>query len=469
MPHRHLFIDDHEIDTITSMARKINQPVKHPLNPVLDCENPWEILGVQTYGTVIFDSGEGLFRMWYLTHAGPSDETVKVEGIDRPANMTLVAYAESEDGVNWVRPELRQVSFQKSRRNNLVRIGRCNVEGISVIRDQNGDDPSRRFKAFYWDHGSGELVQMDDGSVLWGEGKGDGMWVSFSPDGLEWTDYPQNPVITAGSDTGQSVVWDPARDLYVAYGRFGAGGRKVARSESEDFINWNQSKLVLEPDRIDGPDTEFYGISVTIYEGIYIGLLWVFHIQSRGSQHGGKDIGSIDIQLVSSRDGIDWRRVCDRSVFIPNGPDGAWDSKIIQAACRFIPWEDRILIFYNGSPYRHGEGRSRGNSRIGMATLRRDGFVSLDAGDEDGTMTTKPMEWTSSEMHLNVDATHGEVRAEILDIEGRSITGPSKVITGNHLDKTVSWPAYLDRATPPSKIRARLSARNAKIYSYWFA
>jgi hypothetical protein len=461
---RKLFLDDVEIESLHGLSRELGHPDKHPNNPVLRCERPWEMLGVQTYGTVIHDVDEGLFKIWYLTHAGPSDETVMVDGIERLANMTLLGYATSRDGLTWDRPALGQVDFEGSRENNILRIGNVNVEGASILLQPREEDPSSKYKAFYWEHGSGEVTHLDDGTPIWGEGEGDGMWVSFSEDGVHWNNHPDNPVIAMGSDTGQSVVWDPGIHRYVAFGRFGAGGRKVARSESPDFVHWSEPELVLQPDGIDGSNTQFYGISVTLYEGLYIGLLWIFHIEPKGHLGGGRDVGSIDIQLVSSRDGREWNRVCDREVFMPNGPEGEWDSRIIQAACRFVTLEDRHLVFYNGTSCRHGKGGRRGNSQIGMASLRRDGFVYIAAGEEEGTLVTRGFIRPPGDLHVNVNAKGGNLTVEYVDFSSK----PSLPMTTDSMNLKVPWAE--GNATPDEGeiIKLRFRIRNSKLYSYWF-
>jgi hypothetical protein len=378
--------------------------------------------------------------------------------------MTLLAYATSQDGVTWDKPPLGQVDFEGSRENNLLKIGQVNVEGASILLQPREENPSRRYKAFYWEHGSGEVTHLDDGTPIWGEGERDGIWVSFSADGIHWNNHPDNPIIPLGSDTGQSVVWDPRIDRYVAFGRFGAGGRKVARSESPDFVHWSDPELVLQPDGVDGPNTQFYGISVTLYEGLYIGLLWIFHIEPKGHLGGGRDVGSIDIQLVSSRDGKEWNRVCDREVFMSNGPKGEWDSRIIQAACRFLTQGDRHLIFYNGTPYRHGKGRRSGNSQIGMASLRRDGFVCIAAGNEEGTLVTGEFSRPPGDLHINVNASGGNLTVEYVGFPSQ----PSLPITTNSIDLKVAW---LENNVSPEKgelISLRFRMTNSKLYSYWF-
>jgi len=466
MMARHLLLDDREIDSMKGFTWRISQPAKHPLNPLIHCDKPWEGLGIQTYGTVIYDESQALFKIWYLTHSGPSSRLVHVDGVQRPANMTLLAYATSQDGIHWTKPDLGQVEFQGSRHNNLLRIGRLNVEGASILYEPWEKDPYKRYKAFYWEHGSGKLEERADGSRIWGEGEGDGMWVSFSPDGVHWHNYEDNPVIPLGSDTGQSVLWDPRIRRYVAFGRFGAGGRKVARTESRDFLHWTSPRLVLEPDEEDGPDTQFYGISVNLYEGVYLGLLWVFHIDPAGHLGGGKDKGNIDVQLVSSKDGASWRRLGDRVAFLPNGSEGEWDSAIVQTATRFLLLGDRILIYYSGGSKRHGEAVPKANSQIGLATLPKDRFLSLSTGRAGGWVLTKPLIKAPGDLHLNLDAGRGWITVEMEADKGK--TWVSEPITLNSLDAVVKWTDRVPQASDGKEVRLLFRGVCANLYSYWF-
>jgi hypothetical protein len=293
---RYLFFDDTLIDTDKTerLTRMVNRPVKHAQNPVLRREHPWEGFRVQVYGTVIHDPAERLFKAWYMNIPATAETIITVQGQRRPGHATLLSYATSPDGIAWQKPTLNLVDFEGSTANNMVAPDMYNPEGFSVLHEPDDPDPARRYKAFYWDHGFGPLVEHE-GVMIYGSGPKDGIHVAFSPDGIHWKPHAKNPVLSVYSDTGQVVLYDPAIQRYVAFGRFGFG-RKVARTESKDFVTWTEPELVLEPDERDGPKTQFYGISVNLYEGVYIGVLWMFRIETR-------NIGQIDFQLCSCRSG----------------------------------------------------------------------------------------------------------------------------------------------------------------------
>jgi hypothetical protein len=73
-----------------------------------------------------------------------------------------------------------------------------------------------------------------------------------------------------------------------------------------------------------------------------------------------------------------------------------------------------------------------------------DGFVSLEAGKAEGTVLTKPLILDGRELHVNLEALAGEVRAEILDaasqkpLPGFSLRA-SLAVRGDHLDAQISW------------------------------
>ncbi|MEO1997727.1 MAG: hypothetical protein ABGZ17_20895 [Planctomycetaceae bacterium] len=462
--YRQLFLDDVHIHKTTRLRRVLHQPVKYAGNPVIrHHQKPWQHFRAQLYGTVLYDAQEKIFKMWYL--AGPrfpDEKPIRINGRIRPPNLQLLAYAESKDGFHWKLPELGLVSFNGSRRNNICRFSRENAEGVAVVYDPQDPDPRRRYKAFYWEHSHRGVQDIEPLVNV------SGMSVSFSADGKRWIDYPGNPVLGLASDTGHQAVWDPLLNKYVAFGRFGAGGRRVARADSDDFIVWSSPRLVFSADAEDGLGTQCYGMGITRYEGVYIGLPWMFR---EGTTN------RIDVQLAASRDGLQWQRVADRGVFISNGPRGSWDGGCIFTAAQPLQVVgDRVFIFYSALMLDHEERRpSRaqepgyGESSIGVATLRRDGFVSLRADQTNGSLITEPFVWKAGRsLHLNVDARQGQIQVAVLDQHGKPIAGweTSDAVVGDHTDVVVRWPSRPESNTD-RLLSLQLTLRQTDLYAYW--
>ena len=60
----HLFLDDFAIEDRWDATRVQNEAVRHPHNPVLVADLPWErtVAGPN----VLYDEEKNLFRMWYV-------------------------------------------------------------------------------------------------------------------------------------------------------------------------------------------------------------------------------------------------------------------------------------------------------------------------------------------------------------------------------------------------------------------
>lgn len=86
-PERQLFLDDHLIDSMTRVARYVHQPDRHPENPILVAEHPWEGQRL-LYSDVVFDPDETIYKLWYSVY-------------DPQIEESNLCYAVSEDGIHW--------------------------------------------------------------------------------------------------------------------------------------------------------------------------------------------------------------------------------------------------------------------------------------------------------------------------------------------------------------------------------
>src|SRR5207244_1413533 len=124
-----------------------------------------------------------------------------------------------------------------------------------------------------------------------------------------------------------------------------------------------------------------------------------------------------------SRDGFHWD-LPERQAFIPvSERHGDWNWGNVQSAggCCLVVG-DKLYFYVSGRAGIAGSTAS-GVSSTGLATLRRDGFASMDAGDATGLLTTRPVKFHGKHLFVNLDAEHGDLAVELLDPAGRVI-GP---------------------------------------------
>ena len=64
---RQLFIDDDVIAAVHNISRRQHTPVKHPENPLIERDKPWEVVPYFRTSTfnVIKDPVDGMFKCWY--------------------------------------------------------------------------------------------------------------------------------------------------------------------------------------------------------------------------------------------------------------------------------------------------------------------------------------------------------------------------------------------------------------------
>ncbi len=471
---RQLFLDDYGIQSISGLKRVVNQPQRHSDNPVLQGEHPWEKSSTSVYGTMLYDAATKKFRLWYLCSPEPPKagrKWLEVGGYRRVTHPTLLAYAESDDAIHWSKPELGQVSFEGSAKNNLIRIGIDNPEGVGVLHDPGEANPARRYKAFFWDRRlappndatgvDGDLAKVPvDPPELTDAQRAGGMWVAFSPDGLRWTTH--GPVLPQGSDTTHTILFDPRSKKYLGFGRMGFG-RTVALTESDDALHWSEPRLVLACDTNDGPGGQIYGMPTDLYEGLFLGMFWMYR--------EGTD-AKIDTQLAFSRDGRRWRRVADRQTFLANAEEGSWDDGMSRVGRGINVVGDTIYLHYSmvNGPHRSPKFplvTRKFPGAIGLVTLRRDGFVSLDAGPAVGTLVTKSFVPPSGTLHLNVDATSGDVGVEVISSKGQ-VVAKSQHVTGDHRRIKLTGIADLEKQADQAPLQLRITLLHAKLFSYWF-
>ena len=466
---KQLFLDDEILASQTNVVRRIHPAQKHPANPLLRPKEPWEGKLALLHGSVIHDGDK--YRMWYLSGPG-------------------VSYAESKDGIEWVKPQLDLFEIDGHKTNAVVR--RETEEGesgtipymggfLGVLPNPGSDDPGRRYlMTFVSIHRNYKGPHEDP----FHHGQRRGLGVAGSPDGFRWTliDNWTSEAICDGPGhymvdrSGKFVFY--GRTKYVSpevrkewdedeWCKKNCWGRSVTRIESPDFLHWNYAErssgpVVLTVDEHDPVGTEIYSMRVFPYESVYIALLQMFHNQP--------DECTLDVQLGVSRDGVHFTRVGDRSTFIPNGPVGSWERFNISLANN-PPLEvgDELRIYYSGRTYRHSpyKGSDRGESggAIGMATVKRDRFVSLGASFDGGQLVTKPMKIAGKTLHLNAKSDFGEILVEAVEEDGRVIAR-SKPVKADSLDMVVEWEeGKLDGHDGP--VTLKISLRNALLFALW--
>ncbi len=324
-----------------------------------------------------------------------------------------------------------------------------------------------------------------------------GAYLGYSADGIHWQcdDEPfWRTLVDAagwGDDTLMSLVYDKLKRRWVMYRRVNPqeserlvaqpgdeswpapdrGLRIMGYADSPDLKHWENHQIIMIPDADDPADVEFYGLTCHNYAQVYVGYLWIYHAAPEDE--------TIDIQLVTSRNGIDFTRCCRREVFVPNGPLDYFDHEITMGAQpEPIIVDDVVYLFYEACNYKHSHADSRRPNAIitgGMCTFTRDRFVSLETGGPPPCrIATKPIVIEHTRLFLNA-ATWGDgaIAVEILARDWRPIDGftadEACEIRGNALNHPVRWKNHADLSTlVGQEVRIKFNMADARLHAMTF-
>ena len=448
-----LFVDDWLIDEMKHVRLKLHSPVKR--EEVLAGEN----FG---YGTVFQDDGH--YRMYYRSGGDLVDWT-KLPEKDRKNQTELTAYAESEDGVNWTRPELGIIEYNGSSANHFIwdaeGARKDTTHNFTPFKDANPAAPAEtRYKA------------------LAGKKSGGGLRAFASPDGIHWQKIREEPVITDEAFDSQNLAfWDEQREQYVAFVRefirvpvsaeaLHGGIRSIKRCTSQDFLNWSKPQWV---DLGDTPDEHLYTNAVTPYfraPHIYLSFPRRF-VEHRKKLDGSMINGISDQVFMTSRDGgVKWdRRFME--AFVRQGPDPRdWSDRSGTIHWGVVPTGDHEISLYWCERQKHP------TQCISRGTLRTDGFASVHADYEGGEFTTKPLRFDGDRLILNyATSAVGSVQVELQDLAGNPVEGfeLTEPLYGDEIEGKVVWSAGEDVSRfIDQPVRLRFVMKDADIYALRF-
>ena len=406
-----LFLDDHVIEQTVRLQRVLHQPHKYYGNPVYTAGAPWEGRGILYLGGAYIDPNDGLWKAWYVTAGPPA----------YPEINYAVCMITSEDGFHWQRPELDVYRGHNGEKTNIVLdMGReGNVSAPTILYEpENAPEPWTMILS------------------IWAQGAGvHKAYILHSPDGVHWEWEREVPNgIPHGMHDRCTALKGPDPDYpYVLLSRGLEDMQKWGLVRSAHRVAINSERAQGEPTRVVCPDLEddpagqIYHAYAFPYEGMYVGLIhWYWETND---PYG-------DMELMASRDSVNWQRTRPRKAFLPctpgGGAVGAFDFQVTDTALS-PPVRTRqgrletLWFYYWGGPSMHGNRYLTFGRAMGLAQLRADGFCSLRANRFAGTLVTKPFVWPGGQLQVNVrelgGGGNGNVRTEVLTEDLKPVAG----------------------------------------------
>lgn len=463
--NRLLFIDPNVITRSRDVRIAVNPPASEQI--VMRVDRPWEGRFIAFYLSVMEDQGK--LRMWYTCR-------------DK-AGRGFLAYAESFDGVEWVKPDLGIVEYEGNSANNLV--GIADLEG-NVFIDPHAPD-ARRYNYV---------------TTVFKEG----IYLYTSPDGLHWrrNETPFLPfvadsqIITFPDETSRgyriylrgwrrtdaastaererTVVYAETNDLTVS--------AEAKPSENSVYL-WKESPHpaitteLPEVFRCDERDeADVYTMAAIPYPpdpSYYVAFPALYRHFSEGPGKVVND-GRTEVHFIGGVDGTNWFRY-DRTPYWKPGLRGTDHSEMTFIGYGMLSRGKEMWQYGTGYRTTHGDNERRIRESDGVIVLlkqRIDGFVSADTDYRGGEFTTVGVVCSGKKLSVNADAgVTGFARVGLLNESGEPIAGfevaACDPLRGNDTAFTVQWNGNPDMTSLLGRtVQLVVHSQSCKLYSMRF-
>jgi hypothetical protein len=434
-----LLADKHLFESLEGDARlRVHRPI--PRKVVFTADAPWEGNTSAYYGLFADErDGKPLLRMVYRgSQSSRFSKKVK-------PHAAVACYAESLDGIHWTKPNLGVFEWEGSKGNNIIWTGEGN-HNFTAFRDDNPDTPpTHRYRA---------LARV--GKF---RSPTNGLRAFHSSDCVHWKITQQEPVITAGLFDSQNLAyWDAHRGEYRSYWRVITHDvRAIRTATSTDFLRWANHADLTYPEGT--PNQHLYTNAIQPYfraPHLFVGFP-TRYLPGEGQR--------VEPLFMISRDGIHFTRY-DEPVIPEDAPkDRAGNrSNYMTWGMLQLPGEpDQISVYATEDYYGDNPNRLR------RFTYRLDGFVSLHASKDGGSLRTKPLTFSGNTLVLNAAVLQGgQLSVDVLDSEGTTLAS-SHAFAGDSTAHPVAWKSGADLSTlAGNPLRLRFTLRDADLFSFHF-
>jgi len=463
---------------------RVEEGVWDTHNPLMTPEYPWDSATSFSEGTVLKDPIDGLWKAWAGSY--PHIEDFTVGQFDR-----RITYATSEDGVNWIKPQLDGFPCMGHEKSNVLLgledVGRAGLVTVLVHPEAEEDKRYEMFLHAYppyknpSKHARGFPVRPEHKDA-----HPSGIWRYFSRDGIHWNPF-EGPL---DLETGDSIFIVKEKDgPYVAYSKIGrtaapgaffpydigAGEQRIlVRRESEDGSHWSPYEIIIEPDWRDAHSTQLMDMG-TVRQGN--GIVAIVAIYNALDQR-------MDLQFAGSPDGKKWFRPFPRAGCLRNRPLGDCGGGLFYGAPYIIEDGDKLHYYFGALEGLHGDlyGKTSGEflqyGGLCRATWEKGRLWSMvpgAGGPTEGSFFTYPLE-NSEGRELIINAMtigDGQIEAEIVNpawdgSAGETVPGFSRnefiVFQGDEKTYVLKWKE--GSKLPGKGTMLQLFMRRARLYGY---
>lgn len=473
--NRESFFDDYLIDkTKTTADAVLHKPHMEEVVGIFD--DRWETNGI-AYLNFFYDEELSKYRMYYLGR-----EKVEFTKENTHGEVIRVCYAESDDGVKWVKPNLGICEFNGSKNNNIILDLNTApyFDNFFVFKDNNPHcKAEEKYKAIseyehqLYSYISADGINFSRHMLITKEGSFDSLNIAFWDENAAcYRCYFRSfhlPGDLEGKDEFDKKPLEvPPEERNTRY-------RDIRYIESKDFKNWSPQKLL----RFEGDEVPLYTNCIQKYfraphiligfptryierpdwSGAFDNLCGREERLERMKQHKRYGLAITDCVFICSRDGENFMKYDEAFMRPGTERGGNWSYGDCYPAVGFVVNGDKMSMFCP-------EGGFGCRNQIVRYSLRVDGFRSFHAGAIEKEVVTKPFIFSGSNLYANISTSAaGYIYFEIKDSDGK--IAESCEMFGDSIDKKICFNKSLSDFSG-KEVVLTMKMRDADIYSIKF-
>lgn len=466
---RQLFVDDFLISE-TNLSPVYHTPKYYEGNPVLEPDKDWEktvegaLYAAPFSDGIWYDEKYGKYRMWYLAGAGT---------IHKDERQTFyTCYAESNDGKIW-----EKVNQDIVPGTNIV--DTCNRDAAVIWLDREATDPAKRWKFFNVERRKEDrrwqyVLKYSADGIHWSKGVaqsgdiGDRSTAFYNPFTKKWVLSLRASALASSRSRTYAEHADPEVLVSVAH--------RTRKDADDKFVKFWFSPDDKELRHEKYPEVEpgIYNFDAIAYESVMLGFYsaWAGP-ENRVCERDGIQKRNV-ISLGYSRDGFHFSRPTHQPFMNVNETEGAWNWGNMQSVAG-VPLIVGDSLYFYSSGRRLSKIMWDSHTSTGLATLRRDGFVSMHADKEEGYVLSEKLSFDGKYLFVNADVRKGKLLVEVLDEQGLPIEGFTKkdcivMKKANSTKELIVWKNRKDLSTLSGKnIRLKFYLSDGDLYSFWIS
>ena len=462
-----LFVDDYLIDRLDGAEQRLHRP--QAANKLLEGKQPSGLWFDNGYAVV---KDGNIYRMFYNA-------------------SSVLALAESLDGIHWTTPSIGLVEYNGSRDNNLV----GTEDGRLMISDQ---EP---LPEVFLDTRPGVAADERYKALTLDETKGVKVFAWVSGDARRFRKLREEPILHTdlyGAFDGYEAPFSSeSEQCYLIYLRYYIRGeteaenrRSIARMRSKDFLTWSDPEPMTFGDTGLKPAEHHYNNQTDPYfraPHIYLALSSRFMQGRQVVSRKQADAAGLKSRLLYKGDAVDWLiGDCSETVLMTTRGGTHYDRTFMEALVRpgpgrrnwvtrsnfalrgVVPTGEREMSIYVS---RHN---TQDSGHIRRYTLRTDGFASIYGRYAGGEMVTRPLVFSGRKLMINYSTSAaGSLRVELQGEDGKALSGfgleQCDEIVGDEISRVVRWQSKSDVGPFAGRpVRLRFSMMDADLFSIQF-